>query len=563
MRSLIKKTGMKTRDIVMASLLFSFIFSGFTAFGFTSPAVYNESSNRVEFLFCFTLLLLVCIPVSYYLMSFFSRPFGKKLSLRDPGSTPCFIKEWGLLFIFTVLLWIVFWILFFPGYFSPDSMDSVFQAVGAKELRNHHPLAFTALVTPFVWLGNAIGNIEIGLGLFSLLTMVFFAAVCSYITVWIKSHTNSRKLFLFCIVFLVLNPLLIEYSHAALKDVWFAGFVVLFALNVANYLISPDKKTSILIKIGITGLFVCLFRGNGLFLIVPTLLVVSLCVKPKQSRVFATLSGCMVCYFLVTGPVYSVFNAKSAGFEEMVGIPLQQISRTLVDCGNVSKENEQFLEDLFDISEVKEVYDPYLVDPVKWSSGFDSDFLSENKFQFFITWWQIFLDNPKSYLEAWRDATLGYWFVGVKDSICTGAGYEWLPSFDQYSEHIEFPQDRHQNGSTIFEAVISIEEYNLTIEHLRSIPILSTFFNLAVPSWLFVFLAMFLFVQGRWKSFLIVLPFILLFFTMLIATPTYYAWHYILSSYLFVPIALSLFIYRLPDEVNETTKTSCSTPKIN
>lgn len=77
MRSLIKKTGMKTRDIVMASLLFSFIFSGFTAFGFTSPAVYNESSNRVEFLFCFTLLLLVCIPVSYYLMSFFSRPFGK------------------------------------------------------------------------------------------------------------------------------------------------------------------------------------------------------------------------------------------------------------------------------------------------------------------------------------------------------------------------------------------------------------------------------------------------------------------------------------------------------
>ena len=79
---------------------------------------------------------------------------------------------------------------------------------------------------------------------------------------------------------------------------------------------------------------------------------------------------------------------------------------------------------------------------------------------------------PKSYLEAWRDATLGYWFVGVKDSICTGAGYEWLPSFDQYSEHIEFPQDRHQNGSTIFEAVISIEEYNLTIEHLRSIPIL-------------------------------------------------------------------------------------------
>ena len=461
-----------------------------------------------------------------------------------------------------MLLWGVFWILFFPGYFSPDSMDSIFQALGAKELKNHHPLVFTALVTPFAWLGNAVGNIEIGMGLFSLLTLVFFAAVCSYIAMWVKSCAGSRKLFLFCIIFLILNPLLIQYSHAALKDVWFAGFAALFALNVAKYLISSDKRIGNLIAIAIAGLLTCLFRGNGLFLVVPTLLVMSFCVKPGRSRIFVTLIGCTVCYLLITGPVYSAFNAKNAGFEEMVGIPLQQVSRTLVDGGTISEENEQFLEELFDVSEIKEVYNPYLVDPVKWSSGFDSGFLGENKLRFFVAWWQILLDNPKSYLEAWRDATLGYWFVGASDSICTGAGYEWLSSFDQYSEYIEFPQERHQNGNTIFEDAISIEEYNSAIEHLRTVPILNAFINLAMPSWLFVFLAVLFIAQRRWKSFVVISPFIMLLFTMLIAAPTYYAWRYMLASYLFVPIAITLLTYHIPGEINETKKTFCSMSKI-
>ena len=232
-----------------------------------------------------------------------------------------------------------------------------------------------------------------------------------------------------------------------------------------------------------------------------------------------------------------------------------------MDDGIVSKENEEFLEELFDISEIKEVYDPCLVDPVKWSEGFDSDFLSKNKFQFFYVWGQIFLDNPKSYLVAWRDATLGYWFVGINDTVCTGAGYEWLPTFDQYSEKIIFPLDRHQNGNTLFCDVVSIEEYNLVIEDLRSVPILNGFFNLAAISWLFVFSATAFFTQKRWESFVVMLPILILFLTMLIAAPTYYAFRYMLAGYLLVPFAIALLLYRTPNEANGTKRTSCSKPK--
>lgn len=290
MRNMFRISSIKEIRQIISAVLFSVLFSCFTAFGFTSPIVNNGSYGKVGFLLCFVFLLIACIPVSCFLFSVLDRFSGKKLALKNSSSSSCFTKEWGLLFGLTVLLWGVFWILFFPGYFSPDSMDSIFQALGAKELKNHHPLVFTALVTPFAWLGNAVGNIEIGMGLFSLLTLVFFAAVCSYIAMWVKSCAGSRKLFLFCIIFLILNPLLIQYSHAALKDVWFAGFAALFALNVAKYLISSDKRIGNLIAIAIAGLLTCLFRGNGLFLVVPTLLVMSFCVKPGRSRIFVVAS---------------------------------------------------------------------------------------------------------------------------------------------------------------------------------------------------------------------------------------------------------------------------------
>lgn len=557
MRSLTQLGTLKLQNIV-ASVLFSLVFSSFTAFGFTSKIVNEEGCSRVELLFCLIMLLLVCIPVSYFLISIVSRISADRFFLTK---IPCFIKKWGALFAFTVLLWGVFWLLFYPGYFSPDSMDSFFQALGAKELKNHHPLVFTALVMPFAWFGNAVGNIEVGMALFSLLTMLFLAAVSSYIATWIRVRTGSNKLFVFCIIFLVTNPLVIEYSHAGLKDVWFAGFVAMFALSIVNFLLSRNKRNVLLIQIGLFGLLVCLFRGNGVFLVFPTLLAMAIFVKPRRLYIVTTLIACIVGYFLITGPVYSLFNAKSAGFEETVGVPLQQISRTLVDNGTVSKENEAFLEELFDVTEIKEAYDPYLVDPVKWSEGFDSAFLGENKFQFFYVWGQILLDNPKSYLIAWRDATLGYWFVGINDDICTGAGYEWLPAFDQYSEKIAFPQDRHQNGNTLFYDTVSIEQYNSVIDDLRSIPILNVCFNLAVPSWLFVFLGIIFLAQKRRESFVAILPFLMLFFTMLIAAPTYYAWRYMLASYLLIPFALALLFYRMPNESNGTKRISYSKPK--
>lgn len=561
MKSLVRRGVLKSRGLVVVSVVFSLFFSSFTAFGFTSKIVNGGGCSGLEFLLCLVALFFVCAPIFYLLLSTLSHVPAKEFISKGFSSAFYFTKNWALLFMCTILLWGVFWLLFFPGYFSPDSMDSFFQAVGAKELKNHHPLVFTALVAPFAWLGNAVGNIEVGMALFSLLTMMFFAAVSSYIAVWIRFCTGSNKLFVFCVIFLLINPLIIEYSHAGLKDVWFAGFVALFVLYISIFFLSTEKRMSLLVKVGLFGLLVCLFRGNGIFLVVPTLLAAFVFIKPRKLCVAITLIACVTCYFVITGPVYALFNAKSAGFEETVSIPLQQISRTLADDGSVSRENEAFLEELFDISEIKEVYDPYLVDPVKWSEGFDSDFLGKNKFQFFYVWGQIFLDNPKSYLAAWRDATLGYWFVGINDTVCTGAGYEWLPTFDQYSEKIIFPLDRHQNGNTLFCDVVSIEEYNSVIENLRSVPILNGFFNLAAISWLFVFSATALFAQKRRESFVVMLPILMLFLTMLIAAPTYYAFRYMLAGYLLVPFAIALLRYRTPNETNGTKRTSCSKPK--
>ena len=118
---------------------------------------------------------------------------------------PARSKDWVAAFVILSLIWGANWLIFQPGYWTADSVSSLEQALGQQDLSSQHPIVFTALVALFVNLGNALGSLEAGMAAFTLFTMVFFSACCSYFCAWAYSRTRSLWVFTGTLLFFTLN----------------------------------------------------------------------------------------------------------------------------------------------------------------------------------------------------------------------------------------------------------------------------------------------------------------------------------------------------------------------
>lgn len=95
--------------------------------------------------------------------------------------------------------WFFFYLLYYPGCTSVDSNDILKMVLGlpfeADHFRcdtwnNHHPVAYTALVSLFVNLGASIGGLSFGVGLFSLLQMTVLACCAAYGACWMRKRSG-------------------------------------------------------------------------------------------------------------------------------------------------------------------------------------------------------------------------------------------------------------------------------------------------------------------------------------------------------------------------------------
>ena len=73
----------------------------------------------------------------------------------------------------------------------------------------------------------------------------------------------------------------------------------------------------------------------------------------------------------------------------------------------------------FDLEKIKEVYEPYCVDPVKFQAfrRENLDYIRENLAGYGQLNLQFLVRSPQTYLEAWVDETKGFWGAGFPDAV--------------------------------------------------------------------------------------------------------------------------------------------------
>ena len=114
-----------------------------------------------------------------------------------------------------------------------------------------------------------------------------------------------------------------------------------------------------IIKYCLISLAVAFLRNNGIYIIIFTDVVLIFSfrklLKTKLKMFLKAVVSMIVMIVIIQGPVYKSLGLTTE-FCESVGIPLQQLARTVVCGGEYSAEDGSFINEICSLDYIKEKY---------------------------------------------------------------------------------------------------------------------------------------------------------------------------------------------------------------
>jgi hypothetical protein len=420
-----------------------------------------------------------------------------------------------------MLFWLPVFFIYFPGIVADDSTISIAMYLKEMSWDNHFPVFYSLILGTFVKLGEILGNTNIGVAMYSFLQLVVMAAGLGHFLVWMRLKGINKIYVYGAIAFFASAPLFGNYAIVMWKDPIFSLLLLLMVLFLYDHVASNKEsflERKCIIQYICLSVGICLMRNNGVY-VVGLISVVLMGIYWQQwKRALIACSSGILISLIITGPVYqNVFSAENL-FVESIGIPLQQMVRVVVMEGKMTEAQEEYMDNLLPMEEYVEVYNPYLVDPVKWAPDFDNEFLESNKTAFFQTWLGMLGPNFKIYTESYLMETLSFWRIGeeipyelVKTNI-TGNGwgiYSYMP-------------------------VENLTGYQITEVLNQKYDFIPT----AVPIWIVFINMLFCVVMKKLRYIVPLLPLTGTWLTMMVATPTAFGLRYVFVYVLALPLAL-------------------------
>ena len=456
------------------------------------------------------ILLLICGIYVFYGLVYGLDKYLNKIKLFSNNDlskkNKVFIKLFLIIFSFYSLILIL---CMYPGILTPDSLWQVEMGL-TNNYNLVHPILHTWILELIISLFN---DLRVGIFACSLIQILFISFCISYMFTTLYEIGLKKKYLIISYIIFLLLPFNIIYSFTIWKDVVFAGFVLLFTTSLFRELYKIGNN---LILLFIGGIGFCLFRTNGLYAFV----LFSLFFIIFKFKEYKKISRCLIICCILSIGFNLIINSsyKGPSISESLSIPLQQISRTVVD-ERLSKDEIKIVSKYLDIDKVKGNYLSYISDPIKNIMKTDNFNMKE----FINDWFKLFIKHPISYIKAYIDQTRGYYNGGYD--------YGW------FSEKIS-------NNSLGLETISFIKPlYLLFMGYLwlfsGDIPILTLIRSLGLYTWIVVILFSLAKKQIKW----IYIPLLCIIATLLIATPVFCEFRYMYCIVICIPLIIFGYLY--------------------
>lgn len=552
--------------IVILSLIIYYVFNRF-------KDKHNKYSQTLSLIFCLFILIgnsyecygtimglfkLKMIPWTfikafgfYNLMSFFITLIKNiiiKLQRLNDIKESKFVSAFNkhpLIICLSVLAlsWSVYYIAFYPIVLSPDPSFQIKQFLGERTkysdysiqidenvtITNHHPVFHTLLLGGFTKLGISLGNDNLGLFLYSLLQGSFMAFTLAKTICLLKEKgIKNRYLFIMLAIY-SLVPMFPLYALNGNKDVYYSLFVLWLFMLLFKYLDTNKKEVlrfSDSIKWFIVLIFICLFRNNGIYLVIILLPCIILYKKVNIKRILSIFLSVIVLFYSYQNALLPALGITKGSVREMLSIFFQQTARYVINHeDDISSEDKEIIGTIIDYDNIKEGYDPTISDPIK--NTYNKYATDEDLKNYFYVWFKGLIMHPMTYIDATLNNIYGYfdpedinWYI-----------------YTNYDTRITNLVDYEFNG--LQKLRDSLEAWGNTFPY---IPVVGLISNIGFSAWIALAMSIWLLFNKKYQYLVFLTP-VFVSLLVCIASPVNTYFRYAMPYVFAIPFIVGVWFY--------------------
>lgn len=345
-------------------------------FVFTTHLITGEylswGFSKQYFLTFFAIIVGLSVVICPLVFQFLSKATIRSDRLSTNKAT--LFSSSVIFYITPFSLLLLFYLAYYPGGFSLDSINQYTQAVN-NVYNDWHPVIQTlfAFKLPLSLTGGWSGSIV-------LFQILCFSAVLGYSLDVISKYTN-RNYAILSMLFVLLNPQTGNICMFPWKDISFAiGALLLLTYSLQIYISKGTWLNALpnLVMYIITGVLTTLIRHNALLFTVP-LVVASLFYCRRKQSLIICISIAAMCLG-IKYPLYSALDVEQPNERkiETLGLPMTVIGASVTYAPyTVDEETLDFAYKVApkEVWEEKYVYGNF--NEVKWDSKTNTDVIEE------------------------------------------------------------------------------------------------------------------------------------------------------------------------------------------
>ena len=444
-----------------------------------------------------------------------------------------YLKHPGLCaFLLCMLCWLPYLLYQYPGIMTPDSLVQFEQVLGVTPYSNHHPWVHTLLIKLLYTIGYKLtGSMLVSLSFYTVFQMCLLAWSISYFINTLKQCRIKPGICFIFTLFYTLVPYHGVYSVTLWKDIPFAATVLCFgcaALRLNRRINAANLSVYI-----ISGLMLCLFRSNGWYAFILCLPFLLVHFRKRARIMFPALLGIFVTAIIIKYPIMNAFSVTQPDLIESLSIPTQQITAVLCNDRSLTGEELALIENVVDLTYIKELYNPYFADNIKeLVRAGNQSYLEEHKWEFLKLWVRLGLRYPGDYLTAYIHQTYGYWFP---DSFYPVAEAEGVSATSLGVSH-----------TPLIRGHLVVKGKEIAIKLGGMLPLYGTLWSMGIISWVLLFCLGNALIRKERAKLILYLPSTALLLTVLIATPVATEFRYVYFMVFSLPFYLITMLMPMP-----------------
>lgn len=426
--------------------------------------------------------------------------------------------------------WFAFFLSFYPGNLSPDSYSSIYQALN-KINSTAHPVLFTLLVKVCMQTGLYLfRNMNAAIATFSIIQMLLLDGILTYVIYWLQKHRIPAWMLVLTILYFTFHPLIVRFSFTMWKDILFSGVMVLLVLHlydIATDEVSLQNNRTIL-KLVVLSVLVSFLRNRIIYGVVAIYILLLIIYRSYWKKLLPVFLTTAALVFLIQGPFYDCLAIKPSNFAEGQGVTLQQIAAVVVNNGELSEEDAEFINQIIPLEDIPKAYRESTVDSLKGYESFDHGFLNAHANEYWKVWRRVVIKNPWICIKAWLMTSRGFWGFDV-----------WIEPFA-----ITWPSEK----LGIFQVNYIQKWIGVDLSYLSNgilvkldhIPVVGRFFELGCMGWFGAFCFLRTIIQKRYRILISLLPLLLLWLVLIFSTPILFQARYMFALNLALPVLICM-----------------------